>query len=243
MTIKNVDQPISLQPPSLGENLRWLRKRKDWNLNRLAKESGLPQSTLSKVEHGQMSLNYEKLLQVAKALDVNVALLFEDEKARNAAPVATARRTIQRASSAPMGRDEQYEFLHLCTELKNRLMVPIFLRVHDRGTVDDAESPYSVSLQHIVGERFAYVLSGRVQFLTEEYETVELETGDSLYVDAAMPHAFVARPGETADILAVVTSDDPEYLEFVRHRAAQQHPDASRAYEEYRRKVQGIEKG
>ena len=51
-----------------------------------------------------------------------------------------------------------------------------------------------------------------------------------------MPHAFVAPDGKQGELLAVVSSDDQEYLDFVRRAAAEGRADATQDYELYRSK-------
>ena len=227
------DAEATLQEPDLGQNLKRLRAKRGWNLNRLAAESGLPQSTLSKVENGRMSLNYEKIVLVANVLDVDVSELFatQSEVASRLKPMA--RRTIQLANEGETHVYEHMEYRHLCTELKNRLMGATLLKVHDRSRLSSEDQDLSVGLTHVAGERFAYVVSGEIEFISEQYQTTVLSAGDSLYIDAAMPHAFVAKDGQTAEILSVITSDDQNYLEFVRRAASKGLADATQAYEAY----------
>ncbi len=73
-----------------------------------------------------------------------------------------------------------------------------------------------------------------MEFHSEHYEPTLLQTGDCLYVDASMPHAFVS-PGKTkARILSVVTSGDEEYLEAVRRAASGNDPYVSDRIREFR---------
>lgn len=208
--------------PSLGANLRALRSERGWNLSRLAEATGLPQSTLSKVENGQMSLNYEKLFQVAEALEVDIARLFTVEP--GAAPRAMARRAIDRHSDRGFGIDGYYRFKHLSTELKNRLMAPLLIEVSAPKATQRRDE---AAMMNLVGERFAYVLEGPVDFLCAQYKTVTLQTGDCVYVDADMPHGFLSPPGVRARILTVLSSADPEYLKLVREAAMRGEADAS----------------
>lgn len=213
--------------PDLGSNLKRLRRSRGWSLSRLAKEAGLPQSTLSKVEHGQMSLNYEKLLQTAEALEVDVRDLFANESEIASANGAMARRSIDKASSKTDGQHNQYDFRFLCKDLKTRLMVPMILDVNELKP-DATEIPF----MKVHGERFAYVLSGPVEFHCEQYQTLVLQTGDSLYVDAAMPHAFVSPGAQSAKILTIISSSDFDYLRLAREAASLGIPDATQRYNE-----------
>jgi transcriptional regulator with XRE-family HTH domain len=213
--------------PVLGQNLKRLRQQRDWNLSRLAAEAGLPQSTMSKVESGQMSLNFDKLWLVARALEVDIGSLFAAPgDAQADAP--TGRRTIDRRSEK-FGTDGHYRFQFLSKELKNRLMMPLLLKV---GELRPGKAGRALPMMNLVGERFAYVLEGPVEFHCAHYETVMLQAGDAIYVDAAMPHAFVAPPGTRGKVLTVLTSTDREYLKLCSEGALEDVTDVSNRYRE-----------
>src|SRR5580704_5927328 len=94
VTMKSPAKPEAL--PNLGQNFRYLRWLRGLNLSEISTASGIPQSTLSKVENGQMSLNFDKLVKLAKALDVRVERLFTVEGAKNGQSSAPGRRTVDR---------------------------------------------------------------------------------------------------------------------------------------------------
>jgi quercetin dioxygenase-like cupin family protein len=50
------------------------------------------------------------------------------------------------------------------------------------------------------------VLSGTIEFFTEEYSPVTLNPGDSCYLDSTMRHAFVTKSEEDARILSIFIS-------------------------------------
>ena len=54
--------------PTLGSLLRGLRTRNNWTLKEMSERSGIPLSTLSKVEHDRLTLTYDKLLQLSQRL-------------------------------------------------------------------------------------------------------------------------------------------------------------------------------
>lgn len=216
--------------PDLGDNLKRLRGIRGWSVSRLANEADIPQSTLSKVENGQMSLNYEKLIQVAQALEVDVSDLFVTDEELSASQSAMARRTIDRHSESYTGREHHFNFRYLCTELKNRLMVPALLDIEDLNAVNIDSDTNQIPMMKILGERFAYVLEGPVLFHCEQYETVRLETGDALYIDAAMPHSFTSESGQHPKVLTVLSSSDFDYLRVVREAATAGDADASERF-------------
>ena len=54
-------------PPTLGAVLRGIRARNGWTLKEMSAKSGIPVSTLSKVEHDRLTLTYDKLQQIGRA--------------------------------------------------------------------------------------------------------------------------------------------------------------------------------
>src|SRR3979411_2822576 len=84
--------------PQLGVCLRAARQARGLTLKQVAERTGMALSTLSKVENNQMSLTYDKLLQLTFGLKMEIAELFNPANLRaQTAPVVTARRSISRA--------------------------------------------------------------------------------------------------------------------------------------------------
>ena len=54
---------------TLGSIIRDIRKRNGWTLKEMSQHSGIPLSTISKVEHDRLTLTYDKLQQLGQRLD------------------------------------------------------------------------------------------------------------------------------------------------------------------------------
>lgn len=67
--------PANATTPRLGECLRAARAARGLTLKEASLRSELAASTLSKVENGQMSLTYDKLLQISHGLQISIAEL------------------------------------------------------------------------------------------------------------------------------------------------------------------------
>ena len=80
----------------MGERLRAIRKAQRLTLKALSARSGVALSTLSKIELGQISVSYEKLAAVARALDVDIAALFDPRA--GAAPARGRRPVVVRST-------------------------------------------------------------------------------------------------------------------------------------------------
>lgn len=210
MSVAPNRNPCREETPDLGRSLKSLRRQRGFSLAQLSQRSSIPQSTLSKVENGEMSLNFDKLHRLALALETGVETLFSPAGQEREGP--NGRRVIDPAG-APDRSTEHYRYRHLCADLSSRLMFPMYLEVGDRTKTAD---PGVLPTSDLLGERFVYVLEGPVEFHCLHYRMRVLQTGDSLYVDAVMPHAFVAPDGGVARLISVITSHDDAYLEAAR---------------------------
>ena len=63
-------------PPTLGTLIRSLRARQGWTLKEMSEKTGIPLSTLAKVEHDRLTLGYDKLLQISQRLKIKMSDLF-----------------------------------------------------------------------------------------------------------------------------------------------------------------------
>lgn len=189
---------------TLGAVLTKLRARNGWTLKEMSGRSGIPVSTLSKIEHGRLSLTYDKLQKLAERLDIPMADLFAEEEKQSAPPPIMGRRSIGTMQSAVRVDTPNYEYNYVCTELRNKRMVPVVTRVHVRSIADFGE------LVRHPGEEFIYVVKGSLVVHTEFYDPVKLEEGQSLYIDSGMGHAYVCAPEcDEALLLGVMSSAEP----------------------------------
>src|SRR5436309_14266268 len=110
----------------LGQCLKAARQARGLTLKQVAERTGMALSTLSKVENNQMSLTYDKLLQLTSGLKMEIAELFAPAAGRTeAAPVVTARRSISRAGQGQVIDTPFYTYNYQCTDLIGKRMVPI----------------------------------------------------------------------------------------------------------------------
>ncbi|MCD2516961.1 XRE family transcriptional regulator [Massilia sp. G4R7] len=190
---------------NLGESLRRIRKERGMTLIEAGEKSGMPMSTISKIENNKMSLSYDKLLRICNALEIDISELFSGsptvEKAP--APASSGRRSINRRGTGYVINTPNYSHLYPAADLLNKRSVPIFAEIHARSLAEFGEL-----IRH-PGEEFALVLEGAVDLYTDLYAPVRLETGDSIYFDSGMAHAYIAVGEGTCRVLSVCTSDEP----------------------------------
>ena len=188
--------------PTLGMLLRSLRARNGWTLKEMSERSGIPVSTLSKVEHDRLTLTYDKLQQLSQRLNMRMSELFAETGEGLEAPV-TARRSIGRMDKAIQVTTPYYDYHYLCPELRRKRMIPVVTNIRAR-TVEQ----FGDLVRHS-GEEYIYVVDGRIEVHTEFYDPVVLEQGESIYIDSQMGHAYVVAEGcDEATVLGVCSSPD-----------------------------------
>ncbi len=194
-------------PPTLGKLLKGLRQREHWTLKEMSARSGIPVSTLSKIEHDQLTLTYDKLLQLSRRLGLRMSELFSEGTEEPDAAVVTARRSIGDQAHSVRVETANYDYFYLCTELRRKRMIPVYTKIR-------AQTPEEFgALVHHSGEEFVYVLTGSIVVQTEFYDPVTLGPGQSIYLDSSMGHAYLAAHDcEEAEVLAVMSSSDDELM-------------------------------
>jgi transcriptional regulator with XRE-family HTH domain len=193
---------------TLGSLLRGLRSRNGWTLKEMSERTEIPVSTLSKVEHDRLTLTYDKLLQVSQRLNIPLSELFaEPVGTPDVEPAVTARRSIGLIADAVRVNTRNYDYYYLCPELRRKRMIPVFTRIRAKSLEEFGE------LVHHSGEEYIYVLEGGITVHTEFYDPVVLKSGESIYVDSNMGHAYVAEGCDEASVLAVCSSADESLME------------------------------
>lgn len=189
-------------PPTLGAVMRDIRSRHGWTLKQMSAKSGIPVSTLSKVEHDRLTLSYDKLQQLSQRLNIRMSDLFAESQ-EDPAPRVTGRRSIGTIDKAVRVITDNYDYHYLCTDLRQKRMIPIITRIRARSA-----SEFGDLVRHH-GEEFIYVLEGEVEIHTEFYDPVALSAGQGIYLDSSMGHAYVVAEGcEEALVLGVCSSAD-----------------------------------
>lgn len=210
---------MSTEAPTLAALIRNLRTRQGWTLKEMSTHSGIPVSTLSKVEHGQLTLSYDKLYQLSQKLGMRMSELFAEEK-NEEAPV-TARRSLGDLGNAVRVETPNYDYHYLCAELRRKRMIPVIARVRAKSVKQFGR------LTHHSGEEFTYVLKGAVVLHSEFYDPVVLHEGQSIYFDSSMGHAYLTPEGcDEAEVLTVMSSADEEQMREIMSSHAPAEPDA-----------------
>lgn len=190
---------------TLGGLIHLLRQQNGWTLRQMSDKVGIPLSTLAKVEADKLSLTYDKLQQFTSRLGLTMTeFLAQAEVAPADSPkVVTARRSLTRDGNSIQISTPNYDYEYLCADLREKRMVPILTRIRAH---DIAEFGEPVRHQ---GEEFIFVLEGTVEVHLQFYTSVVLSAGQGIYLDSTMGHAYVAKGCDSALVLGICSSEDP----------------------------------
>jgi len=196
---------VSATPPLsrgelLGMRLAQMREQNGWTLAQVSARTGLSISTLSKVEHNQISLTYNKLAKLAAGLKLDVAVFFAEQ----AVEESFGRRAYVRRGEGHVHETANYAHQYFAAELLHRRMVPMETRIKARSLKEFG--PFD---RH-PGEEYVYVLEGVVDMYIEPQGPVRLRAGDSCYFDARTGHAAISVGTGDAVVLSIISGQWPQ---------------------------------
>lgn len=186
----------------VGERLRSLRKAHGWTLQEVAARTGIAVSTLSKAERGQTTLTYDRMVQLAQGMGLDVVELF----GRDPPKLTAGSISLCRYGDAPLYETLYYTYGMANAEMAGKQMTPMFGRIRARSITEFAEL-----IRH-PGEEFTIVLEGRVEVHLEGRKPQLLERFDTIYFDSSLGHAYVSVGAEEALVMCIcvgLRADDP----------------------------------
>ena len=191
---------------TLGSLIYLVRQQNGWTLRQMSDKVGIPLSTLAKVESDRLSLTYDKLQQFTSRLGLTMAefLAQAETPASDSPRVVTARRSLTRDGNSIPIATPNYDYEYLCADLREKRMVPILTRIRAHDIAEFGE------LVRHQGEEFIFVLEGTIEVHLQFYTPVVLSAGQGIYIDSTMGHAYLAKDCESALVLGVCSSEEPD---------------------------------
>jgi transcriptional regulator with XRE-family HTH domain len=200
-----------------GAALKALRRQHGWTLAEVSRLTGLPTSTLSKIENDKMSLTFDKLARISAGLRVDISALFSGGNGADNQIEASGRRSIALAGQGKAIETKNYSHLYPAWELLNKSIIPIVAELHARSLEEFGEL-----IRH-PGEEYAYVLEGEVDLHTSLYAPVRLKTGDSIYFDSGMGHAYIAASEGPCRVLSLCSAPETQLIAATAGRLREEH--------------------
>jgi transcriptional regulator with XRE-family HTH domain len=163
-------------------------------LSEVAKKTGVTASTLSKAERNRLSLTYDKLVQLSQGLNVDITVFFDSDDSE------VGRRSINREDEGCVVDARGYHYIYLSAELLRKKIIPILVDVKATSLEEFGEL-----IRH-PGEEFVFVVQGTVAVHTEHYVPTILKTGESMYFNSGMGHAYIAQGKGPCRVLSVCSA-------------------------------------
>lgn len=179
MVTKTIED--GLRPYQIGPKLRNLRLKKSMGLVELGKHTGLSPALLSKLERDKLFPTLPTLLRIAMVFSVGLDYFFTDERKRHIVSVVRKDERIKLPERPGMA-EVAYHFESLDFK-SNERRTNAFLADFEPLPVEKLK-PH----QH-PGSEFLHVTKGKLG-LKIGLDDYELDTGDSIYFDPAVPHMY-----------------------------------------------------
>jgi transcriptional regulator with XRE-family HTH domain len=182
-----------------GAALRAFRRRQGWTLSGVSEKTGLPVSTLSRIENDQISPTYDQLTRLSVGLSIDLAQLLSGDT-EEAKPIQTARRSVNRVGDGQLLDTPMQSLRYLSVDLTNKQFAPIIGEIKARSLQEAGE------FHRHAGEEFLFVIAGELELHSESYMPLNLRAGESVYFDSGMAHAYVSVGKERCKILSICTA-------------------------------------
>lgn len=188
---------------SFGKRFRNLRKERGWSLQYTSELTGVPISTLSRIETNKVSPSLDIVMKIINRSKINpmemkyFPILESEEK-----EVSLNKKDQGISTEIP---NIILKPLHYYT--KNKLFNPIIISFFTRSIEE-----YGGYISHD-GDEFVYLLSGELDICFENGDVFSLHEGDSLYFSSQKPHAYIAKNNIQAKALIVASTFETQITE------------------------------
>jgi len=183
-----------LNEDQIGKRIKRFRLDRKFTQQELADSAGITKSYLSKIENSDSSPPVSTLINIAKALGVNLDAFFNDQAPETILSVV---RQDERQEMPRKGSPFGYTYESLAHKFPNRHMEPYLVKIPPSDS-------YSSEFQHI-GEECVVILDGKVEFTINKQDMV-LSQGDSIYFDSSYPHRIRCMGPKPAHCMLIIYS-------------------------------------
>lgn len=170
---------------TLGAKIKKARTAKKITLDRLANDTGFSTAYIKEIEAGKAIPPVGALLQLARALEVDSAMLLKEEESK-----------LSERIKAYTQRTDNYAYETLTPGAENKHLKAF------RVTIPAGQDHSGVGYQH-EGEEFDYVLSGHVEVSVGDHVN-RLGPGDSLHFNSGIRHMLRNVGDEDALLIVVI---------------------------------------
>src|SRR6185437_850095 len=123
-----------------GIALKRLRASNQWTLAEVSKRTGIPASTLSRIENDLISPTYDLLIRLSSGLSIDLSqLLYAADPAPGTGADQPGRRSVSRQNDGDIVQMPFHTLKYLSTDLLNKQMTPIMSEYRARSLAEFGE--------------------------------------------------------------------------------------------------------
>lgn len=197
---------------SPGPVLKALRLERGWSLAEVSDKTGIPTSTLSKIENDKTEMTMDRLLRISVALDVNIADILGSPRTEYISG-DRGRRSITRLGEGDIVTSPYGEICYHAGDLLEKRVSPLVATIKAHSIEEFG------ALHRHFGEEFLLVLDGELSLYTDTYTPVHLKAGESIYFDSEMGHGYVAAGDQPCRIMMVCIPRNNDVVRTVDGRS------------------------
>lgn len=178
---------------NIGKRLKQLRKEKDITLQELSKKSGVALATLSRMENDKMTGTIKSHQAICKAMNVSIADLYREME--DATKTVDAVALKERTEHFIHAKGAKYELL--VSRALDKKIMPLMVKLEAGGETQKEQNKPGI-------EKFIYMMRGSIE-VSVGGQKYTLKPGDSLYIDASLPHSLINRTRASAEAICIVS--------------------------------------
>jgi transcriptional regulator with XRE-family HTH domain len=182
---------MATETSTLGERIRQLRRQGGISLKQMADATDISLGFLSLLENNKHDISIGKLLRISNFLSVDIRALMPALDLPEV--IHTPANAVRARASVADGSVD----ISILTNGETTSMLPMVVEIQPGATLGEPSSHH--------GQEFILILDGQltVRVGTQEFT---LRTGDSLYYEAMLPHAFFNHSAKSARFVSVSNS-------------------------------------
>ncbi|AUP80567.1 helix-turn-helix domain-containing protein [Flavivirga eckloniae] len=177
----------------IGKRIKSIRKKQNITISSLAKDAGVSNGLISRIENGRTIPSLPVLLELISALNIDASNFFEGVESKAGAKFILVKK-------------EEQQTLEKEVEAKGFKYFQIFgksLNTVGFEAVILTVSPNSYREKVITDAwEFKYILKGSCSYIIDN-EEVTINEGDSIYFNGRLPHVPVNRGTEDCTMLVL----------------------------------------
>lgn len=190
------------ESPDVGARLRELREQRGLSLRALAERCQVSANTVSLIERGVSSPSVDTLQRLATGLSVPITAFFETGQ-------PPARVVLTTSAGRMRSRSPGMTIEHLGSGLPEHAFASFLI------TMDPGTHTNMTPIEHS-GAEWVYCLEGRVEYEVDG-EDYPLAPGDSLLLDASLPHLWRNSGPEQVRMILILDAGEYHDLTVEQH--------------------------